>query len=131
MAKYQMELEIYEGRGGELRKEGGRVISPSFAKEGICAWMYRGDGQCSFRAGQRFAYPEDTGRMCSWLVASLSPFIQALRYGGNLHWTYAGGPYAKEMDPESVTTEFVRCPDPTASGIVVKIIRTRLPDDTP
>jgi hypothetical protein len=27
-----------------------------------------------------------------------------------------------------VTTEFVRCPDPTASGIVVKITRTRLPD---
>ncbi len=30
--------------------------------------------------------------------------------------------------PESITTEFIRCPDPTALGIVVKIIRTRLPD---
>jgi len=27
-----------------------------------------------------------------------------------------------------VTTEFVRCPDPTASGIVIKITRTALPE---
>ena len=33
---------------------------------------------------------------------------------------------AKEMNPEGVTTEFIRCPDPTDSGIVVKIVRTPL-----
>ena len=32
----------------------------------------------------------------------------------------------KVIDPEGVTTEFVRCIDPTASGIVVKVIRTRI-----
>jgi hypothetical protein len=26
-------------------------------------------------------------------------------------------------DPNGITTEFVRCPDPTSSGIVVKITR--------
>jgi len=29
--------------------------------------------------------------------------------------------------PDGVTTEFGRCPDPTASGIVIKITRTVLP----
>jgi hypothetical protein len=37
--------------------------------------------------------------------------------------------YKIEIDPEGITTEFVRCIDPTASGIVVKVIRTKLPDD--
>ena len=36
--------------------------------------------------------------------------------------------YEKEMDPDGVTTEFIRCVDPTTSGIVVKVIRTKLPD---
>jgi len=31
--------------GGQLRKEGDRIICPeSLEEEGICAWMYRGDG---------------------------------------------------------------------------------------
>ena len=32
--------------------------------------------------------------------------------------------YEKEIDPDGVTTEYMRCVDPTKSGIVVKIIRT-------
>ena len=35
---------------------------------------------------------------------------------------------AQIIDPDGVTTEYVRCTDPTASGIVIKIIRTALPD---
>ena len=129
MAKYKIELELFEGNGGCLQKaEDGQVISPNFGKEGICAWMYRGDGACSYQAGKRFAYPEDSGKICSWLLSSVLPFINAIRYGGNLPWTYAGTVYQKEMDPDGITTEFVRCPDPSASGIVVKIIRTRVED---
>jgi len=30
------------------------------------------------------------------------------------------------IDPEGVTTEFIRCPDPTDAGVVVKITRTRV-----
>ena len=128
MSKYKIDLEIFEGKGGCLQSEAGEVVTPNFSKEGICAWMYRGDGLSSYQVGQRFAYPEDSGKMCVWLLASLQPFIQAIRYGGALSWTYKGTAYEKELDPEGVTTEYVRCPDPSASGIVMKIIRTRLMD---
>ena len=33
--------------------------------------------------------------------------------------------YEKVIDPDGVTTEYVRCPDPT-SNLVAKIVRTRL-----
>jgi hypothetical protein len=49
--------------------------------------------------------------------------IRVLQFGGTLPWTYEGTPYEKEIDPEDTTTEFVRCPDPTSSGVVLKIIR--------
>lgn len=54
--------------------------------------------------------------------------IRALEHGGTLPWRYRGTPYEKEIDPDGVTTEFVRCIDPTASGIVVKVTRTALPE---
>jgi uncharacterized repeat protein (TIGR04076 family) len=127
MKRYQIEIEIYEGKGGQLRKQGDEIISPGdIAKEGICAWMYRGDGQHSYQTGQRFKYPEDNGKLCQWLLASMDGFIKALRYGGTLPWDYAGTPYEKVIDPDGITTEFVRCPDPSASGIVVKLIRTKI-----
>lgn len=125
MRTYRIELEIYEGQGGQLRTDGTR---PDFVKEGICAWMYRGDGQTSFQVGQRFRYPEDLGQVCPWLADSLTGMIRALEHGGMLPWRYLGTPYEKVIDPEGVTTEFVRCPDPTASGIVIKVIRTALPE---
>ena len=128
MSEYKIEIEIFEGKGGELRKEDGEIVYPDLEKEGICAWMYRGDGEKSYQQGQRFSYPEDAGKMCLWLMDSMNAFIRTLRHGGTLWWDYADTPYEKEIDPDGVTTEFVRCPDPTNSGIVVKIIRTRIPD---
>jgi hypothetical protein len=56
----------------------------------------------------------------------LQGIIHTLRFGGTLPWRYAGTPYEKAMDPEGVTTEYVRCIDPTDSGIVVKVIRTKI-----
>ena len=32
----------------------------------------------------------------------------------------------KEIDPEGITTEFVRCPDPTNAGVVAKITRNKI-----
>ena len=125
---YKIEIEIYEGKGGELEQDEFGIIYPDVVKEGICAWMYRGDGEKSYQQGQRFNYPEDWGKICPWLASSLDPIIQTLRFGGFLGWQYPDTPYEKEMDPDGVTTEFIRCVDPTASGIVVKVIRTRLPD---
>jgi hypothetical protein len=127
MPPYRIEIEIFEGNGGTLRKEGDRIIYPEdLAKEGVCAWMYRGDGSKSYKKGQRFLYPNDAGKICPWLLGSIDSMLQALRAGGILPWTYAGTPYEKEIDPDGVTTEYARCVDPTASGIVVKIIRTKI-----
>ncbi len=126
MNHYEIEVEIHEGKGGELRKEGGKIVYPELEKEGICAWMYRGDGKTSYRAGQKFRYPEDAGKLCPWLLDSMHGVIHVLRFGGTLPWDYAGTPYEKVTDPEGVTTEYVRCIDPTASGIVVKVTRTRV-----
>ena len=120
MRDYEIELEIFEGKGGELRTDGTR---PDFAKEGICAWMY-GD----YEVGQKFSYPDDIGLLCPWLLDSLNGFIRALEHGAELSWKYGGTPYEKVIDPDGVTTEFIRCPDPTASGIVIKITRTALPE---
>lgn len=120
MRDYAIELEIYEGNGGQFRTAG---THPDLVKEGICAWMYG-----SFQVGQVFRYPEDLGELCPWLVDSLTGIIRALEHGGTLPWRYQGTPYEKVIDPDGVTTEFVRCPDPTASGIVIKVTRTALPE---
>ena len=67
-----------------------------------------------------------SGEMCPWLLDSLTGMVRALENGGTLPWKYRGTAYEKAIVPDGVTTEFVRCPDPTESGIVVKITRTVL-----
>ncbi len=83
-----------------------------------CGWGHK--------PGDRWTYPDDKGQICVWLMDSMNGFLRVLEYGGTLDWTYEGTAYEKEIDPDGVTTEFVRCPDPTASGVVAKIIRTRV-----
>ena len=90
---YTIELEVYEGTGCDLHQ-----------------------------AGERFQYPEDMGRLCPWLADNVNSMIRVLQFGGELPWKYQGTPYEKEKSPD-LTTEFVRCPDPTTNGIVVKITR--------
>jgi uncharacterized repeat protein (TIGR04076 family) len=126
MRDYCIEFEIFEGNGGQLSSDG---TYPVFAKEGICAWMHFAGGEKSLQVGQKFRYPDDLGQMCPWLVDSLTGMIRVLEHGGTLSWKYKGTPYEKLIDPDGVTTEFVRCPDPTASGIVIKVIRTALPEE--
>jgi hypothetical protein len=126
MSKYKIEIEIYEGNGGHLRKDGDTIIFPDIIKEGICAWMYRGNGEQSYDVGRRFSYPEDAEVMCPWLLDSLRGIIKALGAGKTLGWRYKGTPYEKVIDHLGITTEYVRCIDPTDSGIVVKVIRTKL-----
>lgn len=124
--KYRIDIEIFEGKGGQLQKDGDEIIYPDLIKEGICAWMYRGDGEKSYQVGQKFSYPEEKDKICHWLLDSLSGVLEALSAGETLNWDYKDTPYEKVIDPEGVTTEYVRCIDPTASGIVVKVIRTRI-----
>jgi uncharacterized repeat protein (TIGR04076 family) len=84
----------------------------------------RPDSWCH-KKGETFAYPADWGKLCPWLRASLNEFVRLLENGVTLPWMYEGTPYAKVIDPDGVTTEYVRCPDPT-SDLVAKIIRTRV-----
>jgi len=120
---YDIEIEIFEGSGGTRRTDGTR---PDMIKERVCAWMYEGDGINTFKQGQKFRYPEDMGKLgCPGLIDSLTGVIRALEHGGTMPWTYEGTPYKKLINENGVTTEFVRCIDPTASGIVLKITRTK------
>ncbi len=84
-------------------------------------------GRCAqHKLGEKFAYPADRGRICPWLLDSMNGAVRVLEYGGTLPWLYEGTPYKKVMDPDGVTTEFIRCPDPTDSGVVLKITRTKV-----
>jgi hypothetical protein len=75
------------------------------------------------KVGEKFAYPQDFGKLCGWLRDSMSGALRAMEWGAMLPWTYKGTPYEKVLDVDGVTTEFIRCPDPTSAGIVVKITR--------
>jgi len=82
----------------------------------------REDTWCHHR-GDTFQYPDEYGQICTWLRGSLDKFIAALENGAVLPWRYEGTPYEKVIDLDGVTTEYVRCPDPTAN-LVAKITRT-------
>jgi uncharacterized repeat protein (TIGR04076 family) len=85
--------------------------------------MYDGNGVRSYKVGDKFQYPEELGEICPWLLDSLTGIIRALEHGGTLTWRYKDTPYEKQIDPEGITTEYVRCIDPTSSGIVMKVTR--------
>jgi uncharacterized repeat protein (TIGR04076 family) len=95
--RYKLEIEIFEARPD--------------------TWCHK--------KGDRFAYPQDIGKLCPWLLSSLHDFLIVLEKGATLPWKYENTPYAKVIDPAGVTTEYVRCPDPT-SNLVAKITRTKV-----
>ncbi len=107
-----------EGRGQQEKPLDNR----DFTLE-IEIYEAREDTWCHHK-GEKFRYPQDWGKLCPWLRSSMQDFIRILEYGGHLRWDYGGTPYEKVIDINGVTTEYVRCPDPTAD-LVVKIIRTR------
>jgi uncharacterized repeat protein (TIGR04076 family) len=84
------------------------------------------EGKCGpHQAGQKFKYPDEKGKICQWLMDSMNGAIRVLEFGGTLPWRYAGTPYEKVIDPSGLTTEFIRCPDPTRV-VVAKISRRRV-----
>lgn len=125
MREYEIEFEIFQGKGGKPVLEGEQ---PNLIKEGICAWMYYANGSEGYKVGDKFRYPDDLGKLCPWMVDSLTGVVRALEHGGTLPWRYKDTPFEKQIDPDGVTTEFVRCIDPTACGIVMKVIRRALPE---
>ncbi len=127
MNNYKFEIEIFEGKGGELQKVNNKIVYPKNVEQsGICAWMYHGDDEKSYKQGKKFNYPEDLGQLCPWMVESVNRICTILESGGTLGWRYKGTPYQKDIDSEGITTEFIRCIDPTACGIVLKVIRTKI-----
>jgi uncharacterized repeat protein (TIGR04076 family) len=113
--------------GGRGRQEGTPVVRSAEAKRrryklDIEIFEARTDSWCH-KKGDTFSYPADAGKLCPWLLGSLHDFLVALSHGATLPWKYEGTPYEKVIDPDGVTTEYVRCPDPT-SNLVAKITRT-------
>jgi uncharacterized repeat protein (TIGR04076 family) len=95
--RYKLEIEIFEARPD--------------------SWCHK--------KGDKFAYPQDIGKLCPWLLSSLHDFLIVLEKGATLPWLYEKTPYQKVIDPSGITTEYVRCPDPT-SNLVAKITRTKI-----
>lgn len=84
------------------------------------------EGKCQpHQAGQTFRYPEEKGKICEWLMDSMNGAIRVLEYGGTMPWLYEGTPYQKVIDKDSLTTEFIRCPDPSRV-VVARISRRRV-----
>jgi uncharacterized repeat protein (TIGR04076 family) len=83
--------------------------------------IFKGEGCDHHRKGDTYRYPEDIGRICPWLLDSINSMIRVLQFGGTLPWKYKDTEYEKMIDCDGVTTEFVRCPDPTNAGVVAKI----------
>jgi uncharacterized repeat protein (TIGR04076 family) len=84
------------------------------------------EGQCGpHKTGQKIKYPDEKGKICAWLMDAMSGAVRVLEYGGTLPWLYKGTPYEKVIDPNGITTEFIRCPDPSRV-VVAKITRRRV-----
>jgi uncharacterized repeat protein (TIGR04076 family) len=88
--------------------------------------IFKGENCDHHNLGDKFKYPEEAGAICPWLLDSINGMVKVLQFGGTLPWRYQGTEYEKEIDNEGVTTEYVRCPDPTSAGVVAKITRNEL-----
>jgi uncharacterized repeat protein (TIGR04076 family) len=88
--------------------------------------IYKGENCDHHKLGQTFRYPDDIGAICPWLLDSINSMVRVLQFGGTLPWRYQDTEYEKELENDGVTTEYVRCPDPTSAGVVAKITRFEL-----
>lgn len=86
----------------------------------------QGDGCDHHAMGESYYYPDDIGKLCPWLLDSINAMIRVLQFGGTLPWTYKDTAFEKVIDQDGMTTEFIRCPDPTGAGVVAKVTCKRL-----
>jgi uncharacterized repeat protein (TIGR04076 family) len=113
-------LAPLEAQGAQARP----VVLPPRKRYTFEIEVVEGPKSACHKVGEKFTYPQELGKLCPWLRDAMSGILRAMEWGAVLPWTYQGTPYQKAIDPDGVTTEFIRCPDPTAAGIVVKITRT-------
>jgi len=92
----------------------------------ITVEIYKGDSCDHHQPGEKYRYPEDIGKICPWLLDSINGMVRVLQFGGTLPWKYKNTDFEKTIEKDGVTTEFVRCPDPTEAGVVAKITRREL-----
>lgn len=88
--------------------------------------IFKGKECDHHRLGEKFRYPEDIGKLCPWLLDSINSMIRVLQFGGCLPWKYQDTEFEKMIESDGITTEFVRCPDPTDAGVIAKITRKKL-----
>jgi len=88
--------------------------------------IFKGECCDHHRLGEKFRYPEDIGNICPWLMDSINSMVRVLQFSGTLPWKYKDTEYEKVLDSDGITTEFIRCPDPTDAGVVAKITRRKL-----
>lgn len=87
--------------------------------------IFQGDNCAHHQLGEKFKYPADIGKLCPWLLDSINSMVRVLQFGGSLPWGYKSTAYEKLIDEDGITTEYVRCPDPTSAGVVAKIARVK------
>ena len=63
---------MYDGKDRDI------IIYHDVIKDGICALMYRGDGEQNYKVSCGFSYPEDTDALYPWLSGNLRSIIEAL-----------------------------------------------------
>ena len=113
--------------GGIGLASGQEQASPPRKKYKIEVEIFEvGETTRCYKKGEKFQYPQDCGKICSWLHDSMNAAIRTFQYGGMMPWDYKGTKYQKIMNKNGITTEFIRCPDPTTSGVVAKITRTEV-----
>lgn len=88
--------------------------------------IFKGESCDHHQLGEKYLYPEDIGNICPWLLDSINSMVRVLQFGGMLPWKYAQTDFEKVIEQDGVSTEFVRCPDPTKAGVVAKITRKEL-----
>ena len=110
--------------GSSLKPENGEAPQRKRFKLEIEIFEAREDTWCH-KKGDKFNYPEDMGKLCPWLRTSLHDFLRLMENDVTLTWKYEGTPYEKVINQNGITTEYVRCPDPT-SDLVAKITRTEI-----
>jgi len=88
--------------------------------------IYKGKGCENHRIGEKFRYSEDIAHVCPWLMGCINSMIRVLQFGGALPCKYQDSENEKVIDQDGITTEFIRCPDPTDVDVVAKITQTKL-----
>ena len=88
--------------------------------------IFKGECCDHHRLGEKFRYPVDIGNICPWLMDSINSMVRVLQFSGTLPWKYKDTEYEKVLDSDGITTEFIRCPDPTDAGVIAKITRRKL-----